>query len=404
MPAEASTPSAALAPDPEMLELTAGLIAAPSINPPGDERAAVAVASEYLRARGIEDLEVAGALPERPNLLARLPGREPGPRLLLCGHLDTKPVGDRGEWSSDPFEASIRDGRLYGLGACDMKGGVAAIIAAAGRIAAAGGPERGELTLALTCDEEGGSSYGAYWLANEGLLEADAAIIPEAAGIDRDWELLALGCRGGVLFRIDLTGATGHTALADRDGGTSATLAAGRLVDRLDREFRKLPGLAVNIGATLEGGTAYGVVAGTASIRCDVRLPEETTPEQAYALVDEVIAELVRESPEVTARVSDDEIEGAPYRVTSVAADSAVAVACREAMAEVLGPGAADEGLFPAATDSLFIQGIAGIPTMPAFGPGRLREAHRPDEYVSVASLTAAPLLLEAAARNFLGS
>ncbi len=391
------------APEAEVVALTRELIAVPSENPPGDERAVAALCAERLRALGAEDVRIAGGSPERPNVLAHLPGRRPGPTLLLCGHVDTKPPGELADWTSDPFAAEVRDGRLYGLGACDMKGGVAAILVAAAALLEGDGIDRGAVAIALTADEEGGSTLGASWLARNGLLAADAAIIPEAAGIDRDWEMLAIGCRGGALFRVDVTGTTGHTALADRDGGTTATLAAARLIDRLDRGLRRLPGAAVNIGATISGGVNYGVRAATASFRCDVRFPDELTVADIDAVIGDTLARFGDEHPGVTTNVRDDEIEGAPYAATAVAPDSAVARACREAAADVLGTAPPD-AIFPAATDSLFVQGIAGIPTMPAFGPGRLREAHRPDEYVSLSSLELAPQLLEQAARRFLAS
>ena len=385
----------------ETVAATRALLAAPSVNPPGDERAAAAVAARLLADRGVHDVTLVGERPERPNLLATVTAEAPGPTLLLCGHLDTKPVGDRDAWSHDPFAGEIEGGLLYGLGACDMKGGVAAIVVAAGRLLATGGLPRGRLLIALLADEEAGSTLGARWTAERGLLRADAAIIAEPAGIDADYDGLALGTRGSVPFRVEVAGAGGHSGLADRDGGTTATLAAARMIDRLDVALRVLPGVAVNVGATVEGGVYYGVRAAQCAFRGDVRIPPGLDPETVVELVRGVIEGVASDHPGVSATLRTDEIADAPFRGLEVAPDAPVAVACRAAAAAVLGRVPPDT-IFPAATDSMFLQGLAGIPTMPAFGPGRLREAHRPDEHVSLASLAAAPLLLEAAVRAFL--
>jgi succinyl-diaminopimelate desuccinylase len=383
----------------EVLDVARRLIAAPSENPPGDERAVAAVVREALAERDIA-VETVPSAPTRPNLLARVDGGEPGPRLVLCGHIDTKPAGDRAEWTYDPFGGEVADRRLYGLGAADMKGGVASIIVALGRLRTT--LTRGSVVGVFTADEEAGSGFGAQFLARRGMLDADAAIIAEPAGVDEEWQRLYLGTRGSLLFRIDLEGAGGHSSLEDHHGGTSATMAMARVMVLLDEELRRLPGIAVNVGATVDGGIHYAVRPTAASVRGDVRFPPELEEAQVRDVLEDTLQRYLSAS-DARATVLYDELPGGPFQPLEVPSGSAIASACRVAAEQVLGHAPPD-GIFPGGTDSFFTQGMAGIPTVPAFGPGCLREAHQPNEYVSLESLAVGPELLVAAARSFLTS
>ena len=111
----------------ELIDFACALVATPSPNPPGDERAVAALVVDKLRALGIGRIDTVGANEARPNVIARV-GSTARPALVLCGHLDTKPPGDLSQWRLDPYGASIEDGELYGLGSGDMKGAVAAMV------------------------------------------------------------------------------------------------------------------------------------------------------------------------------------------------------------------------------------------------------------------------------------
>ena len=387
----------------EVVDVARQLIAAPSENPPGDEREVAEVVIRLLRERSVDDVTTIAAEPHRPNVIATVESSRPGPTVMLSGHIDTKPVGSIEEWEHDPFAGVIANGCLYGLGACDMKAGVAAVIVALGRIRAAGGPKSGSVVGLLLADEEAGSVFGGRLLAEAGEIRADAAIIAEPAGVTRDWERFYLGTRGSFLFRVDLEGATGHSSLEDHLGGTTATLALARLIDRLDAAFHELPGVAVNVAATVEGGIYYAVRAGRASFRGDVRIPPDVRLADALGVLDGTITEFLSEHPGVRATVATDEILAGGAEALSVSCGSTIARACRAAVESTLG-SALPDGIYPAGTDSFFIQGIAGVPTVPALGPGRLQEAHQPNEFVSLESLEAAPGLLTAAVENYVAS
>ena len=168
----------------DVLEFTRRLIATPSPNPPGDERAVAKVVAERLDEFGIDDVEWLSTdedranLMTRPNLIARIPGDGPGRTLILSGHLDTKPAGDMDKWETDPWDPVVREGNLVGLGSGDMKAAVAGMVYAAAALKTVGG-FGGELTLVLTADEEAGSVLGSKWLAEAGHLRGDTCVIGE---------------------------------------------------------------------------------------------------------------------------------------------------------------------------------------------------------------------------------
>ena len=168
----------------EFVELCAELIRHPSENPPGDTTEVFAFVGAYLRERGITH-EVVAAQPTLPNIVATFEGGAgAGPHLVLNGHLDVFPAGDRARWSVDPFGGVVRDGKLYGRGANDMKGGVAALLIAFTTLHALRAQLRGRLTLTLVSDEETFGPWGAqYLLEQDPNLLGDALLNGEPSGL-----------------------------------------------------------------------------------------------------------------------------------------------------------------------------------------------------------------------------
>jgi acetylornithine deacetylase/succinyl-diaminopimelate desuccinylase-like protein len=175
-----------------LLDFCYRLIETPSPNPPGDERAVMAVICEELSRLGLSDYEIMASDPRRPNLLLWLRGNHAGPILLYNAHIDTKPIGDqRDRWETDPLKATLKEGRIHGLGAADMKAAVAAFVYALAALKE-NTTFRGTICLALTADEEAGSRFGAAYLVREGKVNADMALIGEPSGVKREWEFLHL--------------------------------------------------------------------------------------------------------------------------------------------------------------------------------------------------------------------
>ena len=146
----------------EVVELLQRLIRLDTVNPPGNETQAAELLREYLEANGVQ-VELYARMPERANLVARIPGRGDGPRLLLLSHTDTV-LADPAEWRVDPWSGELRDGEVWGRGALDMKGEVAASAVAIASLAREGFQPGGDLIFVAAADEEQGDGYGLEWL------------------------------------------------------------------------------------------------------------------------------------------------------------------------------------------------------------------------------------------------
>src|SRR5437867_6146379 len=165
----------------EVTELLQELIRVDTTNPPGNETAAAELLREYLEENGAH-VELYARIPERANLVARIPGRGDGPSLLFLSHTDVV-LADASEWSADPFGGELRDGEVWGRGALDMKGQVAASAVAVASLAREGFEPAGDLIFAATADEEVGDGYGLRWLveAHPDAVRTDFAV-NEGAG------------------------------------------------------------------------------------------------------------------------------------------------------------------------------------------------------------------------------
>ncbi len=184
-----------------LIELTRELVRIPTVNPPGDAYEICARhLGERLRQSGFEVtyLRAEGAIGDsgrypRLNIIARHEGRTPGPCVHFNGHIDVVEPGHG--WSLNPFAGVVREGLLYGRGACDMKGGIAAAVVALESIIETGVSFPGALEFSGTVDEESGGYAGVAWLAERGWFSrprVDHVIIPEPLGVDR----ICIGHRG----------------------------------------------------------------------------------------------------------------------------------------------------------------------------------------------------------------
>ncbi|WP_439576778.1 M20/M25/M40 family metallo-hydrolase [Elioraea sp.] len=395
-----------------LLRATVGLIAAPSENPPDDTRAAAEVAIRLLRAiPGVVVTEHTKAEPVR-NVVAVLPGARPGKRLVLSGHLDTYPAGDPSRWSVPPFAATIRNDRLYGRGAADMKGGIAAAIAALAALA-----ERpdfaGELVLALAGDEESmGTSGTQFLLDTVPAVRGDVAIVPDAGSP----AVIRFGEKGMVWLDLAAEGRAAHGAhvhrgdnaaerlmeavrriLALRDWPVDAPAsireasAAARAVSEPlggAGEADTLTRITVNLG-TIAAGISPNLVPDRAIAGLDIRLPPGATTAAVIAAARAAIADLPRVS--MTVRVA--------WEPTVTDPTHPLFEALRRSAARVLGTepvlnmrvGASDARLFR----------LAGIPTA-VFGPTPYGMGGG-DEYVLIPELIAVAETIEAASRDILG-
>ncbi len=213
----------------EILSLCQALIDARSENPPGDCRAAAEQIRRYLKGYGIS-LSTMARVPEKPNLVATIEGKGPGPHLILNGHLDTVGPGDERDWSVPVFRATRRDGRIYGLGAGNMKGAVAAMSAAFARLSQHRGAFQGRITLTLVADETVFGPDGAgYLLEKRPDLLGDAVICGEGPGA----MALAVAEKGVLWLELSSRVPSGQGMLTV--AGASAIARLSRVISEIDR-------------------------------------------------------------------------------------------------------------------------------------------------------------------------
>ena len=306
----------------ETSRLLAELIRIDTSNPPGNETAAAEHLAAYLAEAGVKS-ELVGREPHRASLIARLPGTDDGPSLMLLGHTDV--VGaDADEWSVPPFSGLERDGFVWGRGALDMKGQVAAEAVAVATLAREGWRGAGDLILCAVADEEVGDDWGLSWLVQEhpDLVRADY-VLNEGGGerIEHRGRVaytVGVGEKRCAAFAVTVHGKSGHASTPG--AADNALVKLGPVIDRIQRMPRPTAELAAladflaavgedgadpadlvgrcrsenpllaaavepMLGATIaptisEASTAVNIIPGRARLVCDCRiLPEMTHAE-----------------------------------------------------------------------------------------------------------------------------
>ena len=221
----------------EVTELLQELIRLNTVNPPGNETAAAELLRDYLEANGVE-CELYARVPERANLVARIPGRGDGPTLALLSHTDTV-LADAAEWSRDPWSGELRDGEVWGRGALDMKGQVAASAVAIASLAREGFEPRGDLIFVATADEEVGDGFGARVALREhpdAVRATTRSTRAAASGVElggRPFYLCSTAEKMSAPFVLRVRGRSGHASMPGI--ADNALVKAAPLIERSAR-------------------------------------------------------------------------------------------------------------------------------------------------------------------------
>lgn len=298
-----------------IVSVASRLVAIPSETPPGDTRAVADEAARILAA--IPGVSLTRHVRREPvhNLVAVLRGTRPGRRIVLSGHLDTYPAGDHARWTTPPYAPTVRDGRLFGRGAADMKGGIAAAIAVLSAYAARR-DWPGELVLALAGDEESMGRDGTLWLLESvPEVRGDACIVTDAGSP----AVIRFGEKGMVWLTLRVTGRAAHGAhvhrgvnaaeavieaarriLALRDlpvrlpAEVASAIAAARPVSEPlggAGEAETLARVTVNLGRIVSG-TSTNLVPDSAEAGLDLRLPPGLSTDAVIAAARAAISGL----------------------------------------------------------------------------------------------------------------
>jgi len=326
-------------------------------------------------------------------------GHDTGRRLMLSGHLDVVPPGDPATWSVDPWAGEIRDDRLYGRGACDMKGGVAAILAAVRALAASGELHRlgGELMVVLVPSEEDGGQ-GTLGAIRAGAT-ADMAIITEPSNLD-----VVVAHAGAITFRLTVPGRAAHAS--QRREGVSALDKLFLLTRALDEDERRRNEAETDPLMTALGlpyPTIIGIVEGgewastvldrvVAYGRYGVRLGQ--SPAAAEAELRAAIAEACAADAFLREHPASVEITGGRFGSARVPSDHPLPVGLAGVVERVTGRRPELLGEPYGADMQMFVN--HGQTPCVIFGPGDVRVAHSADEYVPLEEVeTCAHVLVE---------
>jgi succinyl-diaminopimelate desuccinylase len=372
---------------PDVVTICRDLVRIPSVGDREGEAAAVAYLAGLFADRPGVRSEIVEPAPGRPSLIVTLASAQPGPTLLLNGHTDT--VSPTPGWTHDPYGGEVSDGRVWGLGAMDMKGGLAGIVAATLQLADAGGPRCGRLVLAATADEDAGMEWGVPWLVAHGRLDADAAIVAESSGTDADFERLLIASRGYGYVEVEVRREKLAHASRYDPAQPHAVAVAAALVTAIEHEFVPQPaehplypgGPTVVAGYEFAGGEALGRLAEHATFSVGARLlpggdgatflRDLTTFVTRRAQGCAVAVRPVATSPFAAGMELDP-----AHPLVGLALDAIERAGYPRP--QTSGTSGFTEGAFLAAH---------GIPTLPALGPGRSPLAHGPDEWVGVEAL-----------------
>ena len=429
----------------ETTEVLARLVRFNTVNPPGNEREAIEYLEAYVRAAGFQT-ELLAAEPERPNLIATLPGHsQDGPTLVFLGHVDTV-LAAAEDWQHDPWSGEVADGFLWGRGALDMKNQVAAEAVAAVALARGGWrPQRGALKLVFVADEETSGAVGARWLTEQhpDRVRCDY-LVNEGAGspFELDGQRyygVCCGEKGVFRFRLTARGVAGHAsmprlgdnallklapvieALRPGSSGYDPTPAALALIAALGENPDDLPAaitslqarhpalpvivepmLAVTLTPTMTGASEkMNVIPARAWLKVDTRVPPGLGAETALARLHELLGETaagleIEFTEQIPGYASPHDSELMTVIERWLAANDPGARAV-----PVLLPGYSDSSYFRAAFPQLIAYGFFPHKHQTLFESAPL--VHNADERIDVRDLGYAASFYTALARELLG-
>jgi succinyl-diaminopimelate desuccinylase len=391
----------------EIVDFAVELIRIPTVNPPGQAYTECAEAiGRRLEAWGMSvDYVSAAGRPEhttdhpRVNVVGLLEGSGPRPLVHLNGHFDVVPPG--ADWTVDPFGGEVRDGRLFGRGASDMKSGIAAAAFAVEAIRRAGVTLRGSVEVSGTVDEESGGFAGVAHLCDVGRISserADYVIIPEPFGPHR----ICVGHKGVYWFDVTAHGRTAHGSMphigrsAVMDMAALLELVRTELEPQLEGRVTDMPVVPVesrratiNVNAVHGGQTDAEQQSPCVADECHATFDRRFLIEEDLEDVRAEIAALVAAAESADPGRRYTVIDRMAVEPTQAPSDSPLISALSSAIQRTTGQPA-ELVASPGTYDQKHVARIGGLAHCVAYGPGPLQEAHQPDESCAIADVVTA--------------
>jgi succinyl-diaminopimelate desuccinylase len=405
----------------ELTALAADLIRFPTINPPGDAyRPCVEYIGDRLKKRGfgVEFIRAEGTPGDtdrypRVNVVARFDGRSRGSTVHFNSHVDVVEAGDG--WTVDPFAGVIQEGRVYGRGACDMKGGLAASIVAVEAFMDVNPDFPGAIEISGTVDEESGGFGGVAYLARKGYFskpKVDHVIIPEPLNKDR----ICLGHRGVWWAEIETKGEIAHGSMpflgdcAVRHMGAVLQAFEEQLFPALDQKRTRMPVVpegarrsTMNINAIHGGQTDdySGLPSPNVPDSCRMVIDRRFLLEESLPAVKEEVVRVLEDLKERRRKFDysiRDIMEVLPLMTER---DAPVAAAVAEGIRQVFGREP-EYVISPGTYDQKHVSRIGHLHDCIAYGPGILDLAHRPDEWVGIGDMVESAKVMASALETLL--
>ena len=367
----------------QAVSLTKELIAIPSENPTGDEFAMADRMEAFFRGIGLEVAREPVA-ERRDNVTAEITGTSGGPALIFLNHMDTVPAGEG--WSREPFRAAEEEGKIWGRGSCDMKGGIAASLAAMENLKRridGGAKVKGTVRCCMVVDEESGCMTGTEAAIANGHINADDIVI----SCEPTELTLVTAQKGAMWFELIFSGKSAHAAAPHM--GADAIHAASHAVVALQESVAKLPyedpllGRCTMVTSIIEGGHKTNVV----SEKCALQIDSRFVPPLQTADIQQIIHE---KAAQACNRVSGVEFS---LRATiadrppvTADTDSAEARLIMETLEEILGARPEPSGV-SYYSDAGMAAAQTGSRNCFLLGPGNIEQAHTPDEFIDIDSL-----------------
>ncbi len=364
----------------ELSELISNLVKIPSTpDSEGYERKVAEYIHNTFKDEGIESqlIEVKDG---RPNIIAKIAGSGNGKSLMLTGHMDTVPAYDM---HIEPFSGEIKEGRVYGRGAVDMKGPLASMIMTLIAMKRAKIELKGDLIFVGVIEEEY-KSFGTEYLVKNGP-KTDAAIVGEPSQLN-----IAAGHRGLEWLEITIQGKAAHGGTANK--GVNAISKAAKFINKVEevlipqfseRTHDLIGPPTLNFGV-IKGGTQPSSVAGECKIQIDRRWTPLETLDQVFEDLNKIIDELHREDEDFNASLEriPSNMATMDHKPMEISLDHPI-VKKLEDVAEVVREKKADIISFPGWTDASLISNFGNIDTV-VFGPGDISCAHSEVEYIDI--------------------